>query len=171
MPVLLSVLCRLKTFSPLRRKVRKGRQVKKRCLPLAAWISGSLLSCLFSVFFRVIPWRCFFFSSPPSSTLSRAIVNFIPRLRHLRVGGGPVFLLPAHFDSVSFRAKCFCFCIPAPADLHPPLDRNKRNHPSRIRLRKTFIHLDRHIQRIDGYTFLVHQDSISAIIYSCLVHS
>ena len=88
-------------------------------------------------------------------------------------------VIPCH--SVSFRGKCLFF-IPCHSVANASAFQHQRiyirrsigikaNHPSRIRLRKTFIHLDRHIQRIDGYTFLVHQDSISAIIYSCLVHS
>jgi len=54
----------------------------------------------------------------------RALVTFTSRHRHLRVCGGPVFLLPAHFDSVSllpsvkFRAlpwQCFCLITVAHA--------------------------------------------------------
>ncbi len=39
----------------------------------------------------------------PGRFVPRALVTFTSRHRHLRVCGGPVFLLPAHFDSVFFR--------------------------------------------------------------------
>ena len=62
----------------------------------------------------------------PGRFAPRALVTFTSRHRHLRVCGGPVFLLPAHFDSVSllllpsvkFRAlpwQCFCLITVAHA--------------------------------------------------------
>jgi len=46
----------------------------------------------------------------PGRFVPRALVTFTSRHRHLRVCGGPVFLLPAHFDSVFFRVIPWLIC-------------------------------------------------------------